>query len=124
MTDSVCHAHILSRVLCILPPQESDWSSEDWDGTKDKVRKQTDTLMTLMNQGPQMDTDKATDIDEVAFSKLQIGQSNLKEELIEVTDSLIPPPPVMETPGDMKREYQQRRTIGNREEASAGRREI
>ena len=38
----------------------------------------------------------------VAFSKLQIGQSNPKEELIEVMNSLIPtPPPVTETPGDM-----------------------
>ena len=32
---------------------------------------------------------------------MQIRQSDLKEELIEVTDSLIPPPPKTETPGDM-----------------------
>ena len=34
-----------------------------------------------------------TDIDQtqIAFSKLQIRQSNPKEELVEVTDSLIPP---------------------------------
>ena len=33
---------------------------------------------------------------------MQIRQSNLKEELIEVTDSLIPSPPLMETPEDTK----------------------
>ena len=40
----------------------------------------------------QTDIDKITDVNEVAFSKLQIGQSNLKEEPIEVTDALVPPP--------------------------------
>ena len=49
---------------------------------------------------PLTDIDKTTDVSEVAFSKLQIGQSNPMEELIEVTDSLIPPP-LTETPGDM-----------------------
>ena len=82
-------------------PQESDWSSEDWDGTKAKAREQTDTLIDFNEPRPQTNHDKTTDIDKVAFSKLQIRQSNPKEELIEVTDSLIPPPPVMETPGDM-----------------------
>ena len=48
---------------------------------------------------PQTDIDKTTDINEVAFSKLQIIQSNPKEEPIEVTDSLVPPP-LTETPGD------------------------
>ena len=55
-----------------------------------------------MNQKPQPNTDQTTDI--VAFSKLQIGQSNLKEKPIEVMNSLIPPlPPVTETPGDITR---------------------
>ena len=40
------------------------------------------------------------DIHEVAFSKLQIGQSNLKEEPLEVTTSLIPPAPTTEASGD------------------------
>ena len=35
--------------------------------------------------------EQTTDIDEVAFSKLQIRQSNPKEETLEVTKSLIPP---------------------------------
>ena len=82
-------------------PQESDWSSEDWDITEAKAREQTDTLIDFYEPRPQTESDKTTDIDEVAFSKLQIRQSNLKEELIEVTDSLIPPPLVMETSGDM-----------------------
>ena len=40
------------------------------------------------------------DTDEVAFSKLQIGQNNLKEEPLEVMTSLIPPPPPTEVSGD------------------------
>ena len=36
--------------------------------------------------------EQTMDIDEVAFSKLQIRQSNLKEEPLKVITSLIPPP--------------------------------
>ena len=51
---------------------------------------------------PQTNIDQTTDIDEVAFSKLQIRQSDPKEEMIEVMRSLTPPPPpAIETPGDM-----------------------
>ena len=32
------------------------------------------------------------DVNELALSKLQIGQSNLKEEPVDMTDLLIPPP--------------------------------
>ena len=41
------------------------------------------------------------DIDEVAFSKLQFGQSDPKEEPLEVTKSLILPPSTMEALGGM-----------------------
>ena len=41
---------------------------------------------------PRPDSDQKADVDEIVFSKLQIGQSALKEEPIEVTDSLIPLP--------------------------------
>ena len=41
---------------------------------------------------PQTDIDQKMDVNEITFSKLQIRQSDLKEELVEVTDSLIPPP--------------------------------
>ena len=71
--------------------QESDWSNEDWDGTKARVRGQTDTLIDFNEPGSQTDNDKITDTNEVAFSKLQIGQSNPKEELIEMADPLILP---------------------------------
>ena len=64
------------------------------------MREQTGTLMDNNTPKPQTDIDKATDIDKVAFSKLQIRQGHPKDELIEVTDSLIPPP-LTETPGDM-----------------------
>ena len=50
---------------------------------------------------PQTNTEQTTDIDEVAFSNLQIRQSILKEEPIEVTKSLIPPPPMTEAPEDI-----------------------
>ena len=98
MTDSFCNALIASRVLHIL--QELDWSSEDWDGTKTKVREQTNTLTDYNTPRPQADIEQTTDVDEGAFSKLQIRQSDLKEEPIEVTDSLIPAPPT-KTPEDM-----------------------
>ena len=40
---------------------------------------------------PQTDIEQKTDVDELALSKLQIGQSDLKEEQVDSTDSLIPP---------------------------------
>ena len=53
-------------------PQESDWSSKDWVGSKVKAREQTVTWMDNNTPRPQTDIDKTTDIDKVAFSKLQI----------------------------------------------------
>ena len=82
-------------------PQVLDWSSKDWDGTMAKAREQTNTLMDYNTPRPQTDIDQTTDVNEVAFSKLKIRQSNPKEELIEVTDSLIPPPLIV-TPEDME----------------------
>ena len=49
---------------------------------------------------PQTDIDQKTDVDEIAFSKLQIRQSDPKEELVEVTGSLIPLP-MTRVPEDM-----------------------
>ena len=72
-------------------PQESDWSNEDWDSAKAKVRKQNKSLIDSNDPKPQTNTEQIMDIDEVAFSKLQIGQSDPKEELLEVMKSLIPP---------------------------------
>ena len=45
--------------------------------------------------------EETTAIHEVAFSELQIRQSNLKEEPIEVMTSVSPPPQVTETPGEV-----------------------
>ena len=81
-------------------PQESGWSSEDWDGTKAKAREQTNTLKDYNTSRPHTDNDQTTDANKVAFSKLQIRQSDLREELREVTDSLIPPS-LTETPEDV-----------------------
>ena len=63
------------------------------------MREQTDTLIDFNEPRFQTKNKRTTDIDEVAFSKLQIRQSDLKEEPTDVTDSLILPPPSMETPG-------------------------
>ena len=79
-------------------PQELDWSSEDWDGTKAMAREQNKLLIDFYNPKSQTNTEQTMDIDEVAFSKLQIGQSDPKEEPLEVTRSLIPPPPATEAP--------------------------
>ena len=83
-------------------PQESDWPCKDWDGTKAKAREQNNSLIDFNEPKPQTNTDQTTDIDEVALNKLQIRQSYLKDEMIKVTNSLIPPPPVTETPGEVK----------------------
>ena len=38
--------------------------------------------------------EQTTDIDEVPFSKLHMGQDDQKEEPLEVTESLVQPPPM------------------------------
>ena len=40
---------------------------------------------------PHTDTDQKMDFNKLAFSRLQMGQSHLKEEPVDFTDSLIPP---------------------------------
>ena len=48
-------------------PQESDWTSEDWDGTKAKTK----DLLTDSNVPKlQTDIDQKMDVDELALSKL------------------------------------------------------
>ena len=39
-------------------PQESDWSSKDWDGTKAKGKEETNSLMYCDTPEPQTDLDK------------------------------------------------------------------
>ena len=58
---------------------------------------QNKSLIDFSDSKPQIKTEQTTDIYDVAFSKLQTGQSNPWEEPLEVTKSLIPPPPVMDT---------------------------
>ena len=53
-------------------------------------------LVDFSDPEPKADTEQTTDIDKVPFSKLQIGQDNQKEEPLEVTESLVPPPPITE----------------------------
>ena len=61
-------------------PQETDWSSEDWDGTKAKARQQNDSLIDFNEPRPQTNNNQTTDIDKIAFSKLQIGQNAMLKE--------------------------------------------
>ena len=81
--------------------QDLDWSSEDWDSTKAKAREQSKSLIDFNDTKPQTNTELTMDIDEVTFSKLQIRQSDPKEEPLQVTKSLIPPPPVTEAPEEV-----------------------
>ena len=74
---------------------------EDWDGTKAKAREQSNSLIDFNNPKPPINMEQTMDIDKVAFSKLQIRQSNLKEETLEVTKSLIPPLPMRESLEDV-----------------------
>ena len=57
-----------------------------------KQKTETNSLMNYNMPKPQTDIEQQTDVDEIAFSKLQIRQSDLKEEPVEMTDPLILPP--------------------------------
>ena len=57
-------------------PQESDWSSEDWDGTKPKRKeksKETNLLSDWDLPKPQPNIGQKTDVDGMDLSKLHIG---------------------------------------------------
>ena len=70
-------------------PIYSDWSSKDWDGDKTKARDKK-SLIDFETPKQKMDTEKVTDIDEVPFHKLNLGQDEQKEgEPLEVTESLV-----------------------------------
>ena len=82
-------------------PQDLGWSSEDWDITKAKAREQSKSLIDFNDTKPPTNMEQTMGIEEVVFSKLQIEQSNLREEPLEVMKSLIPPPPVTEAPEEV-----------------------
>ena len=76
-------------------PQESDWSSKDWDGTKTETKKETGETNLLSDQDwpkPQSEPDPRTEVDKLHIDKLHIEQDSPKEEQVEVTDLLIPLP--------------------------------
>ena len=80
-------------------PQELDWYSKDWDGTKAKRKEQTKETNLLSDWDlpkPQPDIDQKTDIDGMDLGKLHIGQNDPKEKQIDVTASLIPLPTIEE----------------------------
>ena len=81
-------------------PIHSDWSSKDWDSNKAKAKEQK-SLIDF--EPPKPDSDKAlidqtTDmrkvilVDDIPFQNLTIGQDKPKEEPLETTDTLVPPP--------------------------------
>ena len=73
-------------------PQNSDWSSEDWDSIKAKAKEQSKSLIDINDPKPKANIEQAMDIDKVPFGKPQIGQINQMEEPLEVMESLVPPP--------------------------------
>ena len=98
MTALVCHDHIASRMLCILCLRTQIGQVK----TGMVLREQSKSLIDFNDSKPQTNMEQTTDIDEVAFSKLQIRQSDPREELLEMTKSLIPPPPATEVPEKAK----------------------
>ena len=78
----------------------SDWSSEDLDGDKTKAKEQK-SLIDFKPPNPDSDkefTDQLTDmrkvilVDDIPFQNLTIGQNRPKEEPLETTNTLVPPP--------------------------------
>ena len=51
-------------------PQNSNWSSEDWDGNKAKAKEQIKSLMDFNDPNSQTSMEQTTDTEKVAFSKL------------------------------------------------------
>ena len=79
------------------PSVNSDWSSENWDGNKAKAMEQNKSLIDFEALNQKTDTEKIMDVDEIPFSKLQIGQDSHKEEPLELTESLVLPPSTLAT---------------------------
>ena len=105
-------------------PQDLDWSSKDLDSTKAKAREQSKSLIDFNDPKPQTNMEQTTDIDKLAFSKLQIRQSDLMEEPLEVMTPLIPTTTNNRSIRRCDRKYQQRRAIKSGEKASERRRAV
>ena len=80
-------------------PQESDWSSKEWDGTKTKSKTEkkketgeTNLLLDWDLPKPQSEPNPRTEVDKLDTDKLHIEQDSPKEEQVKVTDSLVPLP--------------------------------
>ena len=72
---------------------------EDWDSDKAKAKEQKSLIDFKSPKqdndretDQQTDTGKVTDVDGIPFQNLTLGQDKLKEEPLEVTDSLVPKP--------------------------------
>ena len=82
-------------------PQNLDWLSKDWDGIKAKAKEKNKSLIDFNDPKPKTDMEQTMNIDKIPFSRLQIGQDVQKDEPLEVTDLLVPPPLITETLEDM-----------------------
>ena len=60
-------------------PVHSDWSSKDWDGEKAKAKEQK-SLINCEASTQRMNKEQTTDVDEVPFHKLNLGQDKQKEK--------------------------------------------
>ena len=80
-------------------PVHSDWSSKDWGSDKAKAKEQ-ESLIDVKppkqdndrETDQQTDTGNVTDVDDIPFQNLTLQQDKLKEELLDVTDSLVTAP--------------------------------
>ena len=75
-------AHFVSRGL-LIPYPKSDWSDEDWDGTKAKAQKETGQTNPLSDWDvpkPQSEPDSKLEADKLDIDKLHLEQDSPKEE--------------------------------------------
>ena len=72
-------AHSASKALPHSLPQESDWSDEDWDGTKAKAQKETGETNLLSDWDlpkPQSEPNSKPKVDKLDIDKLHVEQNS------------------------------------------------
>ena len=69
---------------------QSDWSSEDWDGDKAKARKQN-SVIKFDNPWPKMKNSTLEPVDSIPFKDLTIQTDRPDKKALEVSTSLIAP---------------------------------
>ena len=84
-------------MLCIPPPAPSDWSSEDWDGDKVKVREQRTLTDFKLVDAQVQDTTWETTLDRQEKDLVNgIDNLMLDKDKTTPTDMLVPQPDTTE----------------------------